>query len=636
MGAAAALRAWQLGGRPGFDWDEPVYSYVATSILHGHGLHAKPSFGVVQQPYLYHPPFYFYLLAGWFKAFGAGIAQARALGATASLITLVLLYALMRPRWGVAALVPLALLGTDGWLLFTNRVSWIENVMFVLVAAGMLAYDRGLRSRSPRAFVVAGALLGLAIIFKHLAAFAVVAVLINWALTREQPREHRRLLKVVGAIVLTFVVALTAFSQVHGHNVFLSDSWVQLERVAGQKAARGSIGGSAVLEAVAGRYKVFAPTLGLSALALALLAIRCWQIARRRTTSAVPDPMLFSWAIAAALAFGALKLKMAHYFMMIEVPLLLYLASEAAAWLDRRRARAASTRRLTRVAITVALGLLIANLVTFDRRFVSRTDNALAGVRAFMSATADPHALVATEESVGSIISQPYCKFTKIGACFRQARYLIVYRSTTQAPPDKPLLNSLLRYATPLQTFSGFKERITVYESPGIGPTCASSRFGRAGCDPHLELVAQTRLLRQRSRYSADVRFGTYPRLRHLRFAGALTVLPSAQAPALLLLGLTRDSRALFWNVGRAQVSGDVHCLPTPGRCSELSVREGGSVHLRVPTVTGRPTEYDLKVDNIRSSARAKTGAVAGRRLLDQLAARRPVTLSAAPAPRTR
>jgi 4-amino-4-deoxy-L-arabinose transferase-like glycosyltransferase len=615
---AAALRLWSLRSRPGFDWDEPVYTSVATSLAHGHGLYIKPSYGVPREPYLFHPPFYFVVLAGWFKVFGAGIVQARALSALASLATLGMLYRIVHPRWGALALPMLAVVATDGWLVFTNRVSWIENLMFVLIAAGMLAYDSGLRRSSYRRFALGALLLGLAAVFKHVGAYALLAVVIHWWLTKAHPQWHRRLLLGVGAIAGCYVLVLIVSTQHDGHNAFLDDTLVQLQRIAGQKSARGSINSGAVAGALLGPYKVFFGTLFLSGVAMALVGWRTLQVLRARgSITPIADPLLFSWALAATITFGALKLKMAHYFMMIEVPLLLFLASESIAWVRRDLEGRRGRLRL----VVLGCGLIVcANLVTFDLRFASRHDNALAAVTSYMSQAAPPGALVVTEESVGTIIRQPYCKFSQIGVCYDRIGYLIVYRSRTQAPPDNPLLNGLLRVALPLATFEGFKERITVYSTPGTGPVCAGDRVLRGFCDPHLYVPLRTLALR-RSHRRVRLRVGTYPDLVLRPATPVLTPLPTAAAPAVLLVGTTADDRSVFWNIGGARVSGGGQCLPSRDECREIWLRAHESAHLEVPTVSRRHVSYELKVDGFRTVKAGHVESPTGRTLIRRLAA---------------
>jgi hypothetical protein len=303
--------------------------------------------------------------------------------------------------------------------------------------------------------------------------------------------------------------------------------------------------------------------------------------------AAIADPLLFCWAASALVCFAALKLKMGHYFMMVEVPLLLVLAAEL-----RPRLR---DRRAAGLALLALVGA--ANGVTFGLRFADRHDNALGAVASYTAADLPRGALVLTEESVGSIIDQPYCKLTKAGACAAQVKYLIIYRSLTQAPPSTPLLDNMIRYAQPLRTFSGFKEHITVYRAPGQGAVCAGERVARGFCArAGHALLAQTAPLRA-SRRRAVVRFGPYDALVAHPALKPLRSLPSEAAPAVALLGVGRDGRAVFFNRGRAKVTGEGVCAPSRADCRTITVAPRGSAHLEVPTVLGATIPYELKVD---------------------------------------
>jgi hypothetical protein len=109
--------------------------------------------------------------------------------------------------------------------------------------------------------------------------------------------------------------------------------------------------------------------------------------------------------------------------------------------------------------------LLAVNGVTFWERIAGRNDNALAAVAAYASAHLPPRAVILTEETIGTIIKQPYCKMFRVQTC--PASYIITYTSHTQQPPDIPLLHRLIAEGTKLAVFQGFKEQITVYRVPG-------------------------------------------------------------------------------------------------------------------------------------------------------------------------
>jgi 4-amino-4-deoxy-L-arabinose transferase-like glycosyltransferase len=462
---AATLRLWDVADRPGFEWDEPVYADIGASVAVGDGLHLKASEGVAGAPYLYHPPFHFLLLGAWFRIAGDGIAQARGVAAIASLVVLALLYLLMRRRLSRWALIPLAVLVVDGWLVFSNRIGQIENAMLVLGVAGMLLYDQALRTSRMRWFVAAGAAIGAACVYKHVGAYLLVAVAVTWFVVRSGHRGHAALLAVAALVLAAYVAAMTA---IFGHS-FVDATVVQLERLAGRKEARGSIGDPGqALDALVGPYGIYAATLALCCAAGLLLVRRTVVLLRGGT---VTDPLLFGWAAAAVVSFAAMGLKMGHYFMLVEIPLLLFLASEllpAARRLPRRRAALA--------VAAAGLVVVVANLGAFAERVVLRSDNALAAVQRYAGGSLPPRALVLTEEPVGTMIRQPYCKFHRVDACASRAGYVILYRSFTQRPPDDPRLATLVARSRVVARFDGWRERILVLEVPRTAERTAARR----------------------------------------------------------------------------------------------------------------------------------------------------------------
>ena len=80
----------------------------------------------------------------------------------------------------------------DGWLLYVQRVSYIENMLLTLITCGMLLYQRALDGRhagSLARFALAGAVLGFAVVFKYTGVYVVVAVLLVWLIYRH---DHLR------------------------------------------------------------------------------------------------------------------------------------------------------------------------------------------------------------------------------------------------------------------------------------------------------------------------------------------------------------------------------------------------------------------------------------------------------------
>ncbi len=67
-------------------------------------------------------------------------------------------------------------LAFDGWLLFVQRVSYVENTLMAIIVAGFLLYERALRRPPARRFALAGAMFGFAAVYaqRHISADGVV------------------------------------------------------------------------------------------------------------------------------------------------------------------------------------------------------------------------------------------------------------------------------------------------------------------------------------------------------------------------------------------------------------------------------------------------------------------------------
>ena len=143
------LRWWSITTRPGTEWDEPVYANVAWNFLRTGLPVLKPEVGHGASLYFSQPPFYFALLAGWYWITGANaidiVPVARMLAVLMSVIMLAVLFFFLRRRHGAWALVPTLVIAVDSWIVFSNRISWIDNTAIPIGIAGLWAYDYALK-----------------------------------------------------------------------------------------------------------------------------------------------------------------------------------------------------------------------------------------------------------------------------------------------------------------------------------------------------------------------------------------------------------------------------------------------------------------------------------------------------------
>jgi 4-amino-4-deoxy-L-arabinose transferase-like glycosyltransferase len=453
---AAGLRFWRLRTAPGWEWDEPNYTNIATNLgLHGR-LEIKPDVLTAPGDYLFHPPFYFLLLAGWFKLVGYGIYEARLLIAGSSLVLLVLCYALFRRRLGRLALVPVLALACDGWLVFSNRVAWFDHLMLVLGVAGLLLYERARASGRIGTYACAGAMLGGAAVFKHLGVYFLLAVAIHWALARGSRRGHVVLFGMAGTVAVAYLAGMLA---VFGGD-YLHASHVQFGRASGTwESGGGSVGGAADIGPLLHQYRLFYATIAVAVVGLALLVARVVQMIRARSRAPVEQiGVTFSWLVAGLAFFAVLQIRFPQYFMMVLVPLYGYVAIEMLRWL-RGRGRA-----LVAAATVVLAAVLAADAATFVQRIATRHDNALKAVAAYANAHIPARDVVVTEQPIGVLIRQPYCETWKVDKCEGRVRWLIDYRTQLFTPSHGDIVHRMEAAGRRVAVFHGFKETISVYD----------------------------------------------------------------------------------------------------------------------------------------------------------------------------
>ena len=457
IGLAAIIRFWAIGSKPGYEWDEPVYTNIATHLAHFGILQVKPDFGSPVEPYTYHPPFYFLIMAGWFKLVGAGVTSARVWAVLMSLVMMVLSYGFMRRYLGRAAIIPLILVATDGWLVYCNRISWIENTLLVIAIGAMWVYATALDTGSRKRFLAAGLLIGSAAIFKHVGVYLIAVAVVHWLIVRKHNRLHLQMFGVVGAVVLLYVIGMTI---VFGH-VYWHATDLQFERTFGNSGSSAgsvnSIGG--FIKPTISQYYIFYSTILLALGSVAIVAVRAFQVIRRRSFEVIrPFSLLFTWAVASIVCFGSINLKFPQYSLLVLPPLYFFGIYEAVKFV---RARSSSWKT---VALVGMFALVALNGLTYYQRIASRDDNVLVSAAQYIKEHIPPHAMLITEEAVGDITQQPYCKLYHLRLCQHHAPYVVTYKSFMEQSPKQPVLERLVGKSIRLASFKGFKDEIAVYK----------------------------------------------------------------------------------------------------------------------------------------------------------------------------
>lgn len=158
-----ALRAYNLDSIPGgFHGDEGEFAMEAVAILEGSPV---PPFGTGWDR---HPNLFFYLQALSMMAFGMNVTGVRMLSAIVGTLTLLGSYLLVRRMFGSwTALVAAFLLAVSHWHIHHSRLvsNNIEVVLFTILAIYFLY--RGVRSRRPLDYCLAGMSIGLSCYFGY-------------------------------------------------------------------------------------------------------------------------------------------------------------------------------------------------------------------------------------------------------------------------------------------------------------------------------------------------------------------------------------------------------------------------------------------------------------------------------------
>jgi putative flippase GtrA/glycosyltransferase involved in cell wall biosynthesis len=463
ISAGTCLRLWQLYTKPGWQVDEVTYTSLGHILLLHGTLNLPIPYSQPWTPFLFHPPFYFLVLARWFSLVGAGIYQARILGIICSVISFGLLARLLWKLHGPGPTTAcLTLMAFDGWMLYIQRISYMENLLMVLVVGMFVTYRRALEKPQLGWFAAAGLLAGTATIFKHTGAYVLLAIVINWALVRRHHRQHLVALGVALTVVIAYVATMIHLFDYPGHDWYLQQTLVQVQRVLGLTRSKGTLSSPLEFLHLASRqYAVFLPSLLAATAGIVLLLVTLIGCLRRRSLALLKaDTVIPSWTLAGVMVFGASSLRYAQYFALILIPAYCYL------W--TRLYTLVRARLPVVVAIAGMATILALNLWSFNDRVLSRHDNAFAQVKRYAQLQIPHNDVVIAESSIAYEIPQPWC--SPYGrqltvTCQDAASYIITWATYLQSvnPFHSKPLAAMLHRSVPVAKFAGFNGTVTVW-----------------------------------------------------------------------------------------------------------------------------------------------------------------------------
>lgn len=472
ISVAAVLRFWDIGNKPGWEWDEPAYAAIGNNVASQGLLQAATEYGQPPTDFFYQPPFYFLMLANWYRVLGPGITEARYWAAGMSLLMLALFYLLARSMFGrKTAFVATAFMAVDAWVVYSNRIGWIENSLMVLAVGAMWLYWRAITHPTNLNFIITGLAIGLTVIFKHNGAYLFIAVALYWLIQRRCTRQHLWLAASAFSVITTYLLVMTLLYRQGSNSVFWSDMLFQWGRTIGSvstdQIGTGSISSVSGLGPLLGQYMVFVGTLLVVSVSGVWWMVRLVQCLLHRSWQPVKaNCFAFVWMTAGIVGLGAIHLKYPHYFIILLLPIYLFLAGEIKAWLGKK-----TRRGIGSVGLYVGCGFIaLLGVLGFFWRIVDLSDNALEATAQYAEANIPVGDVVLTEQPIGNLIRQPFCDIRwRAGPCAGVAKYIITYTSSNYSGPNDPLLKQMINSSTRIATIDGFKEQINVYRI-GVPP----------------------------------------------------------------------------------------------------------------------------------------------------------------------
>jgi hypothetical protein len=383
---------------------------------------------------------------------GPSLDNARLLNVLASMVVLLLVFAVLHRYGKEVALLGTLFVALDCWIVLTNRMDYLENVLLIPILIGVWLFIKAVESGRTRTYVLAGLAFGIAIVFKHIGVYLVLATIATWLLVRKDSRGYICMLTMMTLVVLAYVIGMRAdFGQ-----IFFNQEFTEFDRLIGTSSARGiNYGPLDALRIILDKYWVFVTTV--ITLLLGWLLVITQYVRSLLFKKGFPSghAVLLSWAFAGFVFAVASQLKSPNYLILWLVPLYMYLAVVIINWAN-------GWRKFLVPILAVAFVLL--NMFSWNYRIVQINGDSLRDSAIYINQNIPSGVVVGTETYIGSLIDQPYVRIdTMTSAQLKEVTYLAVYTSSTVSNSSLPLVvQQALPNCTTVQVFSGFKDTVTL------------------------------------------------------------------------------------------------------------------------------------------------------------------------------
>ncbi len=466
---AAATVLAHIQALPGSLIDKPTQqNLTAMALLFGYPS-IRPAYLHPAIPFLYHPPFYLWFLAGWFSLWGStSYFTGRMFSVFTSSVLLISLYIFVKNISNKkTAFLTLILVGYDPWIIFTNQAIYLENSLMLFSLFAIWTYWQATRIPaketllSLRWYALTGLFAGWVIIYKQIGGYIVLVFLLNLLIQRKHWLGHVVLGAVMGGVVLCYVLSMhSIFGQAYD-----AATLDQFHRTIGAKAAPGlNDSVTLALQTAWNQYWMFLVTI-VALLGGSVLAFIRYTREVFHLTSLPYHSVIISWALGGIIFALAISLKSPHYLILWLVPLYIFLAHEIIQ-LWRIHPYMQWKLQIGRVALSLLLLLSvgIGYIWGFQERFTYVPGDTLLQTDTYINETLPPNAIVATQNYIGVDIVSPFLDITLVNTpqliLRDQVTYMALYWSSTQ--PVAHSLGPVNQYCLPMKTFAGFKDSVEV------------------------------------------------------------------------------------------------------------------------------------------------------------------------------
>ena len=444
----------------GIEVDEPIYRY-ASAYAAQHGFPAvRAEAGQRVVPFLYHPPFFMLLLAQWFRLWhSTSFFTGRLFNVCASTVLLGLIYLIVRIKIGrIEAILALVLIGSDGWIIFTNQAIYLENTQLILIVLAVWVYWWATESTDGKRVVyryfVAGILVGCVLIYKQIGGFLILSIFANWLMQRRHVKGHILLLVIASFLLgMYFLVMHLSFG-----SLFDSATLIQVRRTLGERSSPGlTYSPLTGIMAVANLYWMFIVTILVLIVGSMLAIVRGVQYFFRKRQG---NTIILSWALGGVAFALSISLKSPHYMILWLIPLYIFVIQEGCQWAQSHLLWLQRETWITLIAVV----LLLINVWSFQARFLHLSGDTLAEADSYINRMIPANTIIVTEDYIGTDIDASYVNSnleqTPKAIYYSHAKYLALYWSTTEAIPAS--LGNVSNYCLPMATFTGFKDHVEV------------------------------------------------------------------------------------------------------------------------------------------------------------------------------